>query len=465
MKDTRTAEEKIGGFLKFGSRLGLERMTVLMDKLGNPENDYKVIHIAGTNGKGSCARFIYESLLAEGYRAGIYTSPYLEKFNERIEFCHEMIPDDELSECTDRVLEKVDEMIREGSESPTEFEVVTAICFLYFSIKKCDVAVLEVGLGGRGDSTNIVKAPLVSVITSISYDHMDRLGNTIAEIAGEKAGIIKPGCPVVVSTEREEAFDVFRSKAEETGSELFDARELASVSVKDEDTAGALFDIAIAGRCEYKDIRISMGGRHQVTNAALALTALSIISEKLKVSEKAIREGFRKAVQPGRFEVLYKPEKAGYPWIIIDGAHNQDGAKKLNEAVTKFFQGKKILMVTGVLADKDVSGILDEFTGFATDMIATEPDNDRKLSAYELAKEIHERGKLVYEIPKPDDAAALAMSIGRGYDAVVFAGSLYLIGRIRGILREHYLKPGDICFDRKDKEDSFTIGISEEGDD
>jgi len=168
MKDTRTAEEKIGGFLKFGSRLGLERMTVLMDKLGNPENDYKVIHIAGTNGKGSCARFIYESLLAEGYRAGIYTSPYLEKFNERIEFCHEMIPDDELSECTDRVLEKVDEMIREGSESPTEFEVVTAICFLYFSIKKCDVAVLEVGLGGRGDSTNIVKAPLVSVITSIS---------------------------------------------------------------------------------------------------------------------------------------------------------------------------------------------------------------------------------------------------------------------------------------------------------
>ena len=465
-KREKTAEEKIAGFLKFGSRLGLERMSVLMNKLGDPQDDFDVIHIAGTNGKGSCARYLYETLVEAGYRTGIFISPYLEKFNERIEFDRRLISDEELSDCTDTVLEKVREMTDEGSESPTEFEVVTAVCFLYFSRMKCEIAILEVGLGGRGDSTNIVKAPLVSLITSISFDHMDVLGNTITEIAGEKAGIIKEGCPVVVSTEREDALKVFRGKAEEKNAPLYDTMELTSVNIKQMTPDGSVFDFTMESEgCSFEDMRISMGGRHQITNAAEALAAVAVLRHRLDIPDGAVREGFRRAMQPGRFEVLYRPDGKGKPWVIIDGAHNRDGAEKLREAVEEFFPGKRILTVCGILADKEVNSILDSFCSFTKDFIAAEPDSERKLTAYELAGAIHDRDKLVYEIPSPDDAAAMAMSVGKGYDLVLFAGSLYLIGHIRTVLRGHYLRAGNICFDKAEEEESFSFGVTEEGDD
>ncbi|MBR3260117.1 MAG: bifunctional folylpolyglutamate synthase/dihydrofolate synthase, partial [Firmicutes bacterium] len=183
---------KIHEFEKFGSILGLERMTSLMHELGDPQDDLKCIHVAGTNGKGSVCKYVYEILEAQGYRTGLYTSPFLEVFNERIELDHEFISDEDLQTYTDRVLEKVKVLTDRGEDSPTEFEVITAVAFLYFKEKKADYVVLEVGLGGIGDSTNLIKEPLVSVITSISFDHTDRLGNTLAEIAGNKAGIIKP---------------------------------------------------------------------------------------------------------------------------------------------------------------------------------------------------------------------------------------------------------------------------------
>lgn len=463
----RTAEERIGDFLRFGSRLGLERMTELMHRLGDPQDGLKVFHVAGTNGKGSTARYIYESLIEAGYHAGLYTSPFLEKFNERIEADRKAISDEDLEECTDIVLEKVDEMIADGLESPTEFEVVTAVAFVYYDKIKCDTAVLEVGLGGRGDSTNIIKSPAVSVIASISYDHMDRLGSTIPEIAGEKAGIIKAGCPVVVSTEREDALEVFRNKASELGAPLYDARSLASYNIKELRADGAVFDYHLdktesTEEVELKDLQISMGGEHQVINACEAVTAL-LIQDQFNVPEAAIRRGLRRAKQPGRFEIMYSPSSG--PWVLLDGAHNQDAARRLRGAVDEFFPGKSVLFVCGVLKDKDLSAILDEFVEIGDDFIATEPENDRKLTAYELAKAIHERGKLVYEVPKPEDATALAMSIAKGYDVVLFTGSLYLIGKIRTLLRNGYLKPGDICFDRPESDDdSLTVGIVEEDD-
>lgn len=196
------AISKIHEFLRFGSVLGLERMNVLLEKLGNPHRDLAVIHVAGTNGKGSICRYVYEVLQAGGYQTGLYTSPYLEVFNERIEFDGSYITDQELELYTAKVLEKAREMVEEGLESPTEFEVVTAIAFLYFREKQADYVVLEVGLGGRGDSTNVVEQPLCSIIASISLDHTDRLGDTIAAIAGEKAGIIKAGCPVITGHRR-----------------------------------------------------------------------------------------------------------------------------------------------------------------------------------------------------------------------------------------------------------------------
>lgn len=476
LREKRSAEEKIAGFLRFGSRLGLERMTVLMHKLGDPQDGLEYIHVAGTNGKGSITRYIYESLIEAGYSVGIYTSPFIEKFNERIEANRKVISDEELEECTDEVLAKVNEMISEGMDSPTEFEVMTAIAFLWYSRIRCDAVVLEVGLGGRGDSTNIIKTPVVSVIASISYDHMDRLGSTITEIAGEKAGIIKAGCPVVVSTEREEALEVFRKKAAELGSPLYDTRKIAKYNIKELRPDGAVFDYSLTfekssekgqslfGDVHFEDIEIGMGGEHQVINATEAITAL-LVQDKFDVSEDAIRRGLKRAKQPGRFDIMYKPADASMnsnPWVILDGAHNKDAAFRLRNAVKQFFPDKSVLFVCGVLADKDVDGILDEFTQIGTDFIATEPENDRKLSSYELAKAIHERGKLVYEMPKPEDALALAMSIAKGYDVVLFTGSLYLIGKIRTLLRERYLRPGDVCFDRPEEDDSF--GIEEEDD-
>ena len=193
------AIEKIHEFSKFGSVLGLERMTELLSLLGDPQDQLKVIHVAGTNGKGSVCRYIYSVLLEEGYKTGIYISPFIENFNERIEIGRICISDEDLAVYTDRVLEAVSIMIKEGLQSPTEFEVITALALLYFKEKACDYVVLEVGLGGSGDSTNVCREPLMTVITSISMDHMDRLGNTIEEIAAEKAGIIKDGCPVVTS--------------------------------------------------------------------------------------------------------------------------------------------------------------------------------------------------------------------------------------------------------------------------
>ena len=191
------AVSKIHEFEKFGSILGLERMSSLMHELGDPQDDLRCIHVAGTNGKGSVCKYIYEVLQAQGYRVGLYTSPFLEVFNERIELDHQFISDEDLELYTDRVLEKVKVLTDRGEDSPTEFEVITAVAFLYFKEKDADFVVLEVGLGGIGDSTNIIKDPLVSVITSISFDHTDRLGNTLTEIAGNKAGIIKAGHPVV----------------------------------------------------------------------------------------------------------------------------------------------------------------------------------------------------------------------------------------------------------------------------
>ena len=210
-----SAIEKIEEFQRFGSILGLERMNALLELLGNPQDELKIIHVAGTNGKGSICRYIYSVLQAAGYKTGLFTSPFLEVFNERIELDGKYISDEELAEYTERVLTCVETLTTRGEQSPTEFEVITAIAFLYFKEKGCDYAVMEVGLGGRGDSTNVCKSPLISVIASISYDHTDRLGNTIAEIAAEKAGIIKEGCPVVTSAEAEDALKVIEDRASE----------------------------------------------------------------------------------------------------------------------------------------------------------------------------------------------------------------------------------------------------------
>ena len=432
--NSKAAIEKIHKFERFGMILGLERMNSLLNLLGDPQDDLKIIHVAGTNGKGSICRYIYSVLQAGGYKTGLYTSPFLEVFNERIELDGKYISNEDLAVYTDRVLKCVETMTQRGEQSPTEFEVVTAIAFLYFKEKGCDYAIMEVGLGGSGDSTNVCKAPLISVIASISYDHTDRLGNTLAEIAGEKAGIIKEGCPVVTSAEAPEALEVIERKAEELGCMYFETRHVP-YTVKSQDLGGSVFDVNIQG-VTYENLEISMLGEHQIKNAICALAALSIIEERGDVSlhRDDIYKGFKAAKQIGRLEVMSAQEKV--PVVIIDGAHNPDGAASLRKAMKEYMPDKKILMVTGMLADKDTESILREFTAITDRFIATEPENPRKLDAESLQAKIEAMGASCESIPDCREAVKAAAERGKDFDAVLYAGSLYMIGAIRGLLRQ-----------------------------
>lgn len=426
---------KIHEFEKFGSILGLERMNGLLEILGNPQDELAVIHVAGTNGKGSTCKYIYSVLRECGYKVGLYTSPFLELFNERIELDGQYISDEDLAIYTDRVLEAVKEMTDAGKQSPTEFEVITAIAFLYFKEKQADYVVLEVGLGGRGDSTNVCKKPLISVITSISYDHTDRLGDTLAEIASEKAGIIKDGCPVVTSAEADEALAVIERTAAERGSMYFETRNLPC-RITEETFGGCRFDLTVQG-VTFEKLEISMLGHHQVKNAAAAVAALCIMEENgdVKISDEALRCGLKKARQNGRFEIMSDEDER--PMLIIDGAHNPDGALALKNAMAEFCSGKKILMVTGMLADKDTENILGEFTEITGDFIVTEPKNPRKMAADELSVKLEAMGSRVLHSGECGEAFDAAMKMAAGYDVLLFAGSLYLIGEIRTLIRSY----------------------------
>lgn len=423
------AIERIHEFDRFGSILGLDRINLLLDKLGHPEKDLKVIHVAGTNGKGSVCRYMYEALRANGYKVGLYTSPFIQCFNERIQCDGKMITDEELAVYTKLAVEKTEEMVLEGYDSPTEFEVVTAVAFLYYAAQDADFVILEVGLGGTGDSTNVIRKPLISIITSISLDHMDRLGNTLAEIAGEKAGIIKENVPVVCNVEQLEAAKVIAKKAYEKNARFYDATKL-KYGIRSESAFGYEFDTNLYGT-DYSGVKISMPGRHQVENAKTALLALEILRKQgiIKVHREKLYKGFEIARQPGRFELF-----EGEPCIVLDGAHNEAGAEALKKAVETCFPGENIVMVTGMLADKDIDGILDHFCEITNQFIAAEPDNPRKLPAEELAEKLRAKGA-VCKIAKD---AETALEMARRYDSkprvILCAGSLYLISAIRGNL-------------------------------
>ncbi len=437
----KNAIDRIHEFERFGSKLGLERMNGLLDRLGNPHENMKFIHVAGTNGKGSVSKFLEQGLAACGYKMGLYTSPFIERFNERIRLGNEDISDEDLEIYTNRVLEAARQMTDAGLESPTEFEVVTAVAFLYFKEKQADITVLEVGLGGSGDSTNVIREPLASAICSISYDHMDRLGNTLEEIAADKAGIIKSGCPVVSNVDVREAAKTIAKVAYEKGSRLYDVSKLR-FEISEETPFSQKVSMELYEK-DYSGVEISMVGRHQGENLKTALAVIEILrrSGKIKVDRHKLYEGLKRAVQPGRFEVIRKGsggEKSPgekEPMVIIDGAHNEAGACALRDTALKYFSDKKILLVTGMLADKQIDKILEAFTAITKDIIATEPDNPRKLPAGELAERIRSMGFEPQTAAGAAESVSLAESIWHDYDVVIFAGSLYLIGDVRRMLR------------------------------
>ncbi|MCT4604848.1 MAG: bifunctional folylpolyglutamate synthase/dihydrofolate synthase [Marinisporobacter sp.] len=413
---------------KFGSKLGLENIAYLLDLMGNPHESLKVIHVAGTNGKGSTSNFIAHVLMEEGYRVGLYTSPYLEEFTERIRVDGKNIPKADLAEVTAYVREKVLQMVERGMNHPTEFEIVTAIGFEYFKRKNVDFLVLEVGMGGRFDATNVIKNPLVSVITPIDLDHINYLGDTLDKIAFEKAGIIKENNYVVSYPQKMEGMSVIEEVCKKRNTCLFKA-PIEMIEIIEQSDRGQSFYVSYGD--EKLKIDIAMLGDHQIENATVALTALSILEKHhhVKISKKALEEGFKKAIWPGRLEVMRRD-----PIVLIDGAHNVQGMKALSKVLKKRFKGKNIILALGILGDKDPK-MIEEIVPLAKSLVLTKPNNPRAMSVEKLKERTEHFHKPTIMKEKISDAVKEAIAMATPEEVVVFAGSLYMIGEVRTILK------------------------------
>lgn len=427
--------EKLKEFERFGSILGLERMKKLLDILGNPQNDMKVIHVAGTNGKGSICHYIYSALLENGYKAGIFISPYIESFNERIQFDGKYITDDDLDYISDKVIEAARKMVAEGFDSPTEFEIITAIAFAYFKKKEADVIILEVGLGGSGDSTNVIDKPIMTIIGSISMDHMDRLGDTIQKIAMEKAGIIKPFCPLITAISNKDAFEVVAKIAEFKKAPFADANATAErAQVIDSSIEGIRYNVKILGE-EY-DVETTMTGDFQILNSVTALAALEFMRGRsiLRLNKKDILKGIKNAFNPGRFEVVSLD-----PIVILDGAHNEDSSAALRDSLVSDLKPEDIeqnIVVTAIMHDKEVEKILNNFLPLGGRYFVTEAENLRTSSADDLKEILISLGVeegCIEVIKSPSEAVSHAIrEIKLGHNrGLLVAGSLYLIGEVR----------------------------------
>ena len=399
------------------SKPGLSRTQELLEKLGNPEKSLKFIHIAGTNGKGSTASMLASILEAAGYTVGLYTSPYINRFNERMQVNHQCIGDEELAELTDYVRPHADSM----TDAPTEFELITAIGMEYFKRHQCDIVVLEVGMGGALDSTNVIDTPEVAIITAMGYDHTQVLGSTMTEIASAKAGIIKPNGNVVVYGQNPEAEAVFEKVAAEQHSALF-RPDYSQLIPGDFNLDGQSFSYK-----EWKDLRIPLVGLYQLNNAAVVLTAVDVLRQRgWEISDDAVRSGLRNTRWPARFEVLHRN-----PVFIVDGGHNPHGIRATAESLQRIFPGQKFVFVTGVLADKDVEHILGLIVPLARRFYAVTPPNPRAMQADVLAQRIRAMGADAVPCDTIPQAVQSAMDFAGPEGVACALGSLYLSGDVR----------------------------------
>ncbi|ADL07456.1 bifunctional folylpolyglutamate synthase/dihydrofolate synthase [Thermosediminibacter oceani] len=434
MLSYREALEFIHGMNRFGIKLGLQKITRLLQLLGNPHEGIKIIHVAGTNGKGSTCAMIDSILRAAGYRVGLYTSPYLEVFNERIRVNGRNIPDEDIARLTEKVRKAIREMEARGWGVPTEFEVVTALGFMYFKEQNLDFLVLEVGMGGRYDATNVV-TPLVSVITSISYDHQQYLGNTLEEIAREKCGIIKQGVPVVTAPQEPEAMRVIEDTCREQNCPLVKVEEKTRYRLLDWGLEGQVFSLQTS-RNTYDNLKIKLLGDHQLDNAATAVASVEALEHYgINITRQAVEKGLLEARWPGRLEIMGRN-----PDVLIDGAHNPSGVGVLKSAILKYFPGKRVILVIGILKDKDYLKMLEEIIPVADAVVATRPDSPRALEPNELEGSIKslnlEKMPEIYVREEVEEAIDTAYEIAGASDVIVFAGSLYLIGKVRSLLKK-----------------------------
>lgn len=430
------AVDWINGLIPFGIRPGLERIELMMERLGHPERKLKFIHVAGTNGKGSSCAFLTRILRECGYHVGTFTSPYITKFTNRFQYDEEDIPEDVLLDLSKRVAPLVQEIAASELGSPTMFEVSTTIAILYFA-EVCypDVVVWETGLGGRMDVTNIV-TPIVSLITNIGYDHMDVLGDTIELIAREKAGIIKPGVPVISCVEQPEAIAVLKETALAQHSNLYLLGEQfhyerLEVNVKEQ-------RLRFRGPFRELDLAIAMQGEHQCKNAAGVMMVLEVLRQYMAfiLEDEQLLDGFRTTFWAGRLEQVTE-----MPRIVLDGAHNPEGAASLAKSVPEVYRYRKLHLMMGMLSNKHHQGYMKHILPIVDTLILTEPDFRRKMDAealYDLVTDLKEQyAKADLDIIIERDwrkALSLLESRTEREDLGVVTGTLYLISDVRATL-------------------------------
>ena len=420
----REAMEYVERTSRYGISPGLDSIRELCRRMGDPQKGMKYVHVAGTNGKGSVSAYAVSVLVRGGYRVGRYLSPALFDYREEIQVNNRYITRKSLCRGMELLKENCDGMAAEGLPHPTMFEIKTALAFWYFREEKCDIVVLETGMGGLQDATNVVEDTCTAVITSISMDHMQFLGNTLAEIAAQKAGILKPGCRVVSAAQKPEVAEVIEKRAADLGCSLTIADEGRASHVK-YGLEKQRFDYGI-----WKGMEINLGGQYQVGNAVVALEVLRSLAEQgFTVSDEQLRRGMSEARWPGRFTVLGKR-----PYFIVDGAHDEDGARKLAESVRFYFPGKRLIFIMGMLKDKEYGKMLALTHDLADQIITlTPPDNPRALSAYELAQEAAKLHGNVTAADSLEEAVEMGRLLAGKEDVILAFGSLSFLGRVMEI--------------------------------
>lgn len=401
----------------FDRKPGFERISVLLDKLGNPQSGLKFVHIAGTNGKGSCAAMIASVFKAEKYKTGLFTSPYLYRFNERMQINGKQIDDDVLAGIITEVRAQADTM----DIQPTVFELVTACAMLWFEREKCDVVVLEAGLGGKDDATNVIEKPELAVITNIGLDHTAVLGNSVEEIAENKAQIIKPCCACALYNQNEKVESIVRQRCLETGSELRIA-DFSGIEPMFESLEGQSFTY------KGKEYALPLLGAHQRKNAAVVIEAVELLNERgWKISQDALEHGLYSVFWPARFEIISEE-----PYFVLDGGHNPQCASTVVENLGAYFPGMKHIMLVGVLKDKDYDTLFKIINLTADEYICITPESPRALPAEELCEHLKKYGKPVTVCSEVDDGVFLARDRAEETEGVACAvGSLYMCGKIR----------------------------------
>lgn len=426
------------------SRLGLDRIRELLERLGRPQDRLKFVHVAGTNGKGSTCAYLASILSAAGHRTGMFTSPYIERFEERIRVDGTMISPDDLCDVTLAAREHAEAMAEETGDHPTEFELMTAVALEHFARCGCGIVVLEVGLGGRLDSTNVIDAPEACVIARIGLDHTALLGNTLAAIAGEKAGIIKEGSAVVSWPQEPEAMAVIEHAAAEHGCELRmpDFAQLEEGAVKWEDGASPFRPFSYK---EWADLRTGILGSYQPQNATVALEAVDVLRGRgWRIPDEAVRAGVAQTRWPGRFEIVEGGSSPDGFAIVVDGGHNPQGARALADSLAEVFPGCKPVFVIGVLEDKDYPRMLEDVLPLGSAFVCVTPDNPRALPAHKLARAIRWTGQdllgcsaCVNPVVARDfeDAIRRARELA-GPDGLICAfGSLYSVAALKEAVR------------------------------